>query len=244
MRREIRKQHAQLDECSHYEALGVTRGCSVGEARDAYFALAKRFHPDRVAGAGLDDMASEAEEVFRRVNEAHAVLTDLQLRREYDKVLDGGGSDEADEARALIEAEMAFQRGTVAFRKRDYAGALAQFEEACRLNDREGEHLAWRAWTRFCDPKLDNSEALPGLRGELRAAIKCSPKSAVSHYFLGEVHLAMGDDKKAIASFEKTIELKPSHVDALRQLRLIRMRQERGKQSGGMSGLLNKFRKK
>jgi hypothetical protein len=242
LRQEIRKRHAQLDQGTHYEALGVRRGCSVGETRDAFFGLAKRLHPDRVAGAGLDDLAAEAEEVFRSINEAYAVLVDLKLRAEYDKTLDGGGSEAEDEARAMIEAEMMFQRGTVAFRRRDYRGALAQFEEACRLNPKEGEHLAWRAWTRFCDPKLDNSEVLSELRGELHAAIKCSPKNAGSHYFLGEIHLAMGDDKKAIASLKKTVELKPQHVDALRQLRLIRMRQERGKQ--GMTGLFKKLRKK
>jgi tetratricopeptide (TPR) repeat protein len=140
---------------------------------------------------------------------------------------------------------MTFQRATVFLRKRDYRQALEHFEQAYRLNDREGEHLAWIAWTRFCDPKSDRKAILPQAIRDLKKAIEISPRRPQSHFFLGELYVASGEEKRALAAFEKVIEINPNHVDALRQLRLIRMRQERAdkKQTTTMKAI-SRFLKK
>lgn len=63
----------------YYEVLGVARGASDDEIKKAYRRLAMKYHPDRNAG----DKA--AEEKFKLVGEAYAVLSDPQKRAAYDR---------------------------------------------------------------------------------------------------------------------------------------------------------------
>ncbi len=62
-----------------YEILGVDRGVSAGDLKKAYRKLALECHPDR----NPDD--AEAEERFKAVSEAYAVLSDAEKRARYDR---------------------------------------------------------------------------------------------------------------------------------------------------------------
>jgi molecular chaperone DnaJ len=65
----------------YYEILGVAKGASVEEIKKAYRQLALKHHPDRVEAAHK----KEAEERFKEISEAYAVLTDPQKRTAYDQ---------------------------------------------------------------------------------------------------------------------------------------------------------------
>ncbi|HKS05448.1 MAG TPA: molecular chaperone DnaJ [Gemmatimonadaceae bacterium] len=72
-----------------YEVLGVARGASDDEIKQAYRRLAMKWHPDRNNGA------AEAEARFKEVTEAYDVLRDPQKRAAFDRFgvdgLRGGG---------------------------------------------------------------------------------------------------------------------------------------------------------
>ena len=61
----------------YYEVLGVQRNASRDQIKDAYRKLAMEFHPDRNKSPG-------AEERFKEISEAYAVLSDDQKRQQYD----------------------------------------------------------------------------------------------------------------------------------------------------------------
>lgn len=61
----------------YYEVLGVTKAASKDEIKSAYRKLALQYHPDRNKSAG-------AEEKFKEISEAYAVLSDEEKRRRYD----------------------------------------------------------------------------------------------------------------------------------------------------------------
>jgi curved DNA-binding protein len=62
----------------YYVILGVERSDTADEIRKVYRKLAMKFHPDRNPG----DKA--AEERFKEINEAYAVLGDAEKRKQYD----------------------------------------------------------------------------------------------------------------------------------------------------------------
>ncbi len=67
------------DKRDYYEVLGVSRNATDDELKKAYRKLAKKYHPD----VNPDD--SEAEAKFKEANEAYAVLSDPDKRRQYDQ---------------------------------------------------------------------------------------------------------------------------------------------------------------
>jgi curved DNA-binding protein CbpA len=83
-----------------YETLGVPRDADEKAIKKAYRKLARQYHPDVNPG----DAA--AEERFKRISEANAVLSDPEKRRNYDEFgevsLEGGF--DADAARRAREA--------------------------------------------------------------------------------------------------------------------------------------------
>jgi curved DNA-binding protein len=62
----------------YYKALGVSKNANDGEIKKAYRKLAMKFHPDHTKG----DKA--AEDKFKRISEAYAVLSDKEKRKQYD----------------------------------------------------------------------------------------------------------------------------------------------------------------
>ena len=62
----------------YYEVLGVSRNASGDELKSAFRRLARQYHPDV-------NNSPDAEERFKEINEAYAVLSDADRRAAYDR---------------------------------------------------------------------------------------------------------------------------------------------------------------
>ncbi|MDX9745280.1 MAG: DnaJ C-terminal domain-containing protein [Syntrophales bacterium] len=63
----------------YYKILGIGKASTADEIKKAYRKLALKFHPDKNPGN------KDAEEKFKKINEAYAVLSDAEKRKEYDQ---------------------------------------------------------------------------------------------------------------------------------------------------------------
>jgi curved DNA-binding protein len=63
----------------YYQSLGLQKGASPDEIKKAYRKLAVKFHPDKNPGD------KSAEDRFKEINEAYAVLSDPQKKAQYDQ---------------------------------------------------------------------------------------------------------------------------------------------------------------
>ena len=62
----------------YYKTLGVDKNAPEDDIKKAYRKLAMKFHPDRNPGN------KQAEEKFKKLSEAYAVLSDQEKRKQYD----------------------------------------------------------------------------------------------------------------------------------------------------------------
>ena len=67
----------------YYEVLGVPRGASAKEIKDAYRKLARQYHPDMQTNTSKK---KASEERFKEINEANEVLGDPDKRKKYDQL--------------------------------------------------------------------------------------------------------------------------------------------------------------
>ena len=68
-----------MDYRDYYAVLGVRRKASADDIKKAYRKLARKYHPD------VNDGDAAAEQKFKEISEAYAVLSDDAKRRTYDK---------------------------------------------------------------------------------------------------------------------------------------------------------------
>lgn len=230
---------------SHFEVLGVTRKSTSMEIKEAYFDLAKRFHPDRIASAfeGADRKA--VEDLFARISEAHAVLANEETRKEYEASLDlkesGGASSE--EAVKILESEMSFQKAGILIRKADFPGAINLLTQAIGLYDKEPEYHLLLGWAMYRNAsKAKDGSTMKSGKTKIEKALAQNDRLIQGHFYLGLISKAEGEMDRAKQCFEKVIAIDPRHNEATSELRVINLRQQKEGESvaGGLKKLFKK----
>ncbi|MFA4901351.1 MAG: DnaJ C-terminal domain-containing protein [Desulfobaccales bacterium] len=69
-----------MADIDYYQILGVSRDATADEIKKAYRKLAMKYHPDKAKGD-----KKQAEEKFKQISEAYAVLSNPEKKKEYDE---------------------------------------------------------------------------------------------------------------------------------------------------------------
>ncbi len=219
----------QLRAHDAYEVLGVARGASESEVREAYERLSARAHPDRFrdASQALRDLA---EEVFGRVHAAFETLNDpreRQLQALASKKLERKEQERQKSERAF-QAEMECRKGEAALTARSYEAALAHFGKALELYPDEGDHHAYYGYVlHLCHPG-DAAMAAEAME-HVKRGIKLASHREKPYLFLGRLNKAVGRADQAEKMFVRAVQIEPNCLEAIRELRLIQMRREKSK---------------
>jgi tetratricopeptide (TPR) repeat protein len=82
-RADILALEARLETEDLFALLGVPPGAEPAAVKAAFYELSRRYHPDRFFGRNLGSFRPRLERIFRRLNEAHATLTEPEKRRAW-----------------------------------------------------------------------------------------------------------------------------------------------------------------
>lgn len=225
----IRDRVGLLDRgADHFVLLGLSRDASPDLIRAAYFSLARKLHPDRLASLGIADSLGDAQRLFAQINTAFSVLNDPVSRVEYLDVLRRGGvssvNDEETQAAELamrvMHAEEAFKRGEMALRREQLDLALQEFSTALELKPDEAEYQALHTWAKFLST-ADKHSIAGQTRQQLQRAAERLDTSPTARYYLGRVERLLGREREALAQFQEVLRIKPNHVDASAEVRIL-----------------------
>ena len=86
-RQEIADAFSGLKTRTYFEMLGIERSATEQQVKEAYFRLAKRFHPDAHHDSTLSDLVDQLEAVFIRLGEAYETLKNPRSRADYEERL-------------------------------------------------------------------------------------------------------------------------------------------------------------
>ncbi len=144
-----------------YEVLGVSESATDEEIKEAYRALAKKYHPDRYIDDGLKEMATEK---MQQINEAYDAIKDMRAGKssggysgynsgysgstgfaEIRRMINAGQYTAAETALEQVPAEKRnaewhFLRGCILLRRGWYHDATKYFDTACRMDPYNQEY--------------------------------------------------------------------------------------------------------
>lgn len=236
-------------EVDYFDILGVGRGDRPADIKRAYYALAKRFHPDRFRQIVADDAErTSVEHAFAQVTKAYETLHDQRTRDTYvskhpakspstapslfGKRKEAGGAkvSSRDAAKAQADptatpqyrAEESFQQGLSAAGRGDHAAAQAYFGEAVRLAPQEARYHALYGRTLALAPSTRRQA-----EGELQTAVKLDPRNVTYYVALAELYHAVGLRLRAEGELTRALALEPNHEPARRLLEQMKGNDER-----------------
>ncbi|HTN53929.1 MAG TPA: J domain-containing protein, partial [Anaeromyxobacter sp.] len=207
-------------DADHYQVLGVKRDSPAAAVKAAYFQMARVYHPDAVPGDAAPAVRQLCADVFARISEAWAVLSDDARRAEYLEELKSGGAADVDVMK-ILHAENLFEEATALVKARRYDAALAKLTEAIQLNADEAEFGMWKAWCEFL-LATDKKRQQGVSASSIEAALKKNPRCAPGYLFLGQMAKVIGDLNLAEKHLKRGLQVVPDHPELARELKYLR----------------------
>jgi curved DNA-binding protein CbpA/GGDEF domain-containing protein len=219
---------------NHYEVIDLPPAAEADEIKDAYYAVARRYHPDRFhlkSGTALHAKLSSA---FARVTQAYETLTNSATRAAYDATLErarqfaenapdkvvsaGDTTDDFDvdtgSDTELGQAEYNFREGSGALQQGRHNAAVTHLAAAARLAPGQARYRA------YYGKALAASERTRRLaESEMQAAVKLEPSNATFRVMLAELYFELKFHRRAQTELDRALALDPNNNAAQLLLR-------------------------
>ena len=201
----------------YYAVLGLDRTARREQIREAYYALARRYHPDRFRSGPLTDLLPRFEEFFGRVTAAYNTLSDPEMRAEYDRQAEAPETAAAAAAAANDTGYIARQnylRGKVAAQHRRYAEAVTFLENAIQQDPGQAEYHLELGLVQARNPRF-RAEA----ERHLLQATNLAPTLVAGYVALGQMYLKSARASRAAKMAREALRWEPGHEGATELLR-------------------------
>lgn len=227
LRKWLVEVHTQLERLTHYDLLGVRRGCDAKDVKRAYFRLAGMVHPDRFFKKRLGPYKPMIDAIFARISEAHDTLRVAQKRAEYDEALDAYLQSDARAASRFAQAPKAPVDPKVAAERQKAMEALKQRFEAGKGDAQKLVEAAKRAQSLGDLPGALDAYRKAALASPTDASIKqaiaaletaASERLVDSHAKKAALEERFGRWADAAASWQKVVEARPTDPEAQARL--------------------------
>jgi len=221
---------------NHYEIFELPSTAQANVIKEAYYKLARRYHPDRFHLRSGTPLHAELGSAFARITHAYETLTEANARATYDHTLartrlfaesapQATKPDVGNEpAAATVEtdapesdsdrAENSFREGFGALEQGRVAAALTHLAAAARAMPEEARYRA------YYGRALAGKEQTRRLaESELKAAIKLEPANALFRVMLAELYFELKFHLRAQAEVDRALALEPANGKAQALLR-------------------------
>jgi hypothetical protein len=229
-RKEILDTHAGIKGKNHFEVLGIPRASSEAQVKEAYFRLAKRFHPDVHHDPSLGDLRDRLEAVFIRLGEAYEALRNPRSRAAYEERLGvsvtrstGGSTSSApaprppaiDPEAEVRAAEAQIRQAEKHFENEKYWDAIQALEPAVTVVTGK---MRQRARVLLARAYLKNPKWVKRAEETLLAVVHDDDKNVDGHFLLGRIYKEQGLKTRSQSMFRRALELKPDHEEAAAEI--------------------------
>jgi curved DNA-binding protein CbpA len=225
---DVAEFHKNLQSMNYYQILNVSRQASGEEIKQAYFRLARKYHPDSFGRDIEVALRGQVDEVFDAVTKAYRILSRKEERTVYDARIAAPSPDESQDG--AKRADVLCRQAKTLFRQERFSEALILLEEAVRLQPNQSDYHLLLALVEYRTPSLRRKAEKSFLK-----AIELGPWNVESYMGLGLLYKKEGLLIKARKQFEKILEIDPDHKAARRELGLAE--KEKGKK--GLKDLLS-----
>ncbi len=244
MRESFLEDYSELIHRNYFELFDIAEDASKAALRKSYFAMAKKYHPDRFLQQNLsEDLKIKINELFQRIGEAYEVLSDPLRCKNYRETLKQGGSDTKTKVEDILRAETAFQKGRHLVRSRNFAEALKQLQISVDHSPDEPEYITLYAWSLYrtngsAPARQDSAVEM------LQRSAYLNAKHDLTHLYLGLIFKEQNREREAEKQFELAIQCNPDCTEALRELRLFNLRREKEENQKSKGGLFGRLKKR
>ncbi len=249
---ELARLQAELDRvggaASEFEVLGVSWDASPEAYRQAYFALARDYHPDRWSTKS-EAHGNLAADIMARVSQAWEILGEEDSRRAYiDRVIHGKKTEDElamEKVQLIFAAEGEFKAAMKLFRAGRFSQAMPIFEGCVEKVPEEKTYAAYLGFCIFRTNHERDPAAAEGGIEMLKAAIDQGAKLHEGWTLLGQAYRIRGEDDMARRCFVQALRINPSQPDAYREMKRMQAEKDkREKKKGGLfSGLFGRGKK-
>jgi curved DNA-binding protein CbpA len=216
----------------HYDVLDVGRAAEPETIKNAYHALALRFHPDRFHQSA-PDLRSQVESAFARIAQAYEVLSDQTQRADYDKgrtrvsqtaIRKTEAPSQSTKPAAaeppkaeMSRAQTSFDRGMAALKHNRPDEAIRCFAEAAMLEPKQARYRAHYGQILSKQPNMRRIA-----EGELQAALALEPDNVSFRIMLAELYQLLNLRRRAEGEITRALALDPKNAAAQALLESLR----------------------